>query len=66
MVFELTMRSYDGNIYTIRIQKHDFDSFKEKDKVIDIQEVEESCYGCYHNLPGQRDHMDIGGCLNQD
>ena len=66
MVFELTMKSDNGDIYSIRIPKHDLDSFKEKNKVIDIQEVEESCYGCYHNLPGQRDHMNIGGCLYQD
>ena len=26
---------------------------------------ENTCYGCVNDRPGQRDHMEIGGCLYQ-
>jgi hypothetical protein len=29
-------------------------------------ERSKTCYGCIYDCPGQRDHMEIGGCLNDD
>ncbi len=27
------------------------------------REIITSCYGCENDRPGQKDHMDVGGCL---
>ncbi len=32
----------------------------------DIEEGEITCWGCIHDAPGQRAHMNYGGCLYEE
>jgi hypothetical protein len=34
-------------------------------KIISIK-IEKKCLGCRYDRPGQRDHMEVGGCLYQE
>ena len=30
------------------------------------EDIKKTCYGCINFRPGQRDHMEVGGCLYVD